>query len=111
MNASDLEKQLRQLGDEKTAAGLRRFFKTGPGEYGAGDVFVGLKVPALRQLACQHQHLDLAEAEALLHSEVHEARLLALLILVRTFQKGDEARRREIYDLYLRNTARVNNWD
>jgi 3-methyladenine DNA glycosylase AlkD len=111
MQATDIETHLRQLGDETTAAVQRRFFKTGLGEYGEGDSFVGLKVPALRQLARQYQHLDLAEAEALLHSLLHEGRLLALLILVRAFQKGDNNCRKDIYELYLANIAQVNNWD
>jgi 3-methyladenine DNA glycosylase AlkD len=111
MSAAEIETQLRSLGDEDCARVLRRFFKTGPGEYGEGDTFVGIKVPALRRLAREHQQLDLAEAEALLRSPIHEGRMLALLILVRQFARGDEALRQRIYELYLKNTAHINNWD
>jgi 3-methyladenine DNA glycosylase AlkD len=111
MTASEIQNRLRELGDEATAHALRRFFKTGPGQYGEGDTFSGLKVGPLRQLAKDYRDLALAEAEALLHSEIHEGRLLALLILVRAFGRGNEMQRKSIYDLYLRNTAHINNWD
>jgi 3-methyladenine DNA glycosylase AlkD len=111
MTTRKLLARLQQLGDEKTAQVLRGFFKTRPGEYGAGDVFLGIKVPPLRLLAREYQDLPLTEAEKLLRSRFHEARLLALLILVRAFARGDDAVRGAIYDLYRANTARVNNWD
>ncbi len=111
MTAAEIDTRLRRLGDEATAQVLRRFFKTGPGEYGEGDTFVGLKVPALRRLAREYQRLHLVEAEGLLRSPIHEARMLALLILVRQFTKGNADLKRRIHELYLRNVARVNNWD
>jgi 3-methyladenine DNA glycosylase AlkD len=111
MTATEIQDRLRELGDEAVAQVMRRFFKTGPGGYGEGDTFVGLKVGPLRKLAKEYQALSLTEAEALLHSEIHEGRLLALLILVRGFARGDETQRKSIYDLYLRNTAHINNWD
>lgn len=111
MTAAEITSRLRQLGDEAIARGLRRFFKTGPGEYGEGDTFVGIKVPTLRQLAREYQQLDLVEAEALLGSSIHEGRMLALLILVRQFAKSDATRKQSIYELYLRNTTHINNWD
>ncbi len=111
MTAAEIVSQLRQLGDPAIASVLRRFFKTGPGEYGAGDTFVGIKVPPLRKLAREYRQLDLAEAETLLRSAIHEGRLLALLILVGQFARGDDTLRQRIHDLYLRNTSHVNNWD
>jgi 3-methyladenine DNA glycosylase AlkD len=91
------------------AAFLQRFFKTGPGQYGEGDRF--LRVPATRHVARQSDGLNLEEVQALLHSEWHEERLLALLILVRRFERGDLALRQQIYDFYLRQTQFINNWD
>lgn len=90
---------------------LQRFFKAGPGQYGEGDRFLGVRVPATRQVASQSDGLSLDEVQALLHSEWHEERLLALLILVRRFEHGDLARRQQIYRLYLRQTQFINNWD
>jgi len=111
MTAAEITSRLRHLGDEAIARVLRRFFKTGPGEYGEGDTFVGIKVPPLRQLAREYQQLDLVEAETLLRSSIHEDRMLALLILVRQFAKSDDTRKQNIYELYLRNTTHINNWD
>ncbi len=111
MTASSIEARLRQLADEPTARVLRGYFKTGPGQYGEGDVFLGIKVPPLRRLARDYRGLSLAEAAKLLRSAYHEARLLALLLLVERFAAGDEAARERVYRLYLANTARVNNWD
>ena len=111
MTADSLSKRLRKMGSKEQAAISRRFFKTGPGEYGEGDVFLGIKVPVLRQLAKACQDLPLKEVEKLLISGIHEERLLALLILVRGFDRGDGIIREAIYDLYLKNTSSVNNWD
>lgn len=111
MKASVIQDRLRRLGDEETARLLRGYFKTGPGQYGEGDVFLGIKVPPLRKLAREYRGLALGEAEELLRSPYHEARLLALLLLVGAFAAGEEAVRGRVYWLYLANTARVNNWD
>jgi 3-methyladenine DNA glycosylase AlkD len=111
MKANAILSRLRELGNEETARVLRGFFKAGPGQYGAGDVFLGIKVPPLRQLVREYEALSLDEAGKLLQSPFHEARLLALLILVRAFGRGDETDRKTIYDFYLANTARINNWD
>jgi len=93
------------------AAGLLRFFKTGPGEYGAGDRFRGIRVPALRQLVPRFADLSLEGIIRLLAAAYHEDRLLALLLLVRRFEKGDETERERILTTYLRQTRRINNWD
>jgi len=106
-----IENELRGLGDPEVAAFLARFFKTGPGEYGEGDRFLGIRVPVLRKLARKHQSLDLSDCHELLVSPYHEARLLALLLLVLAYDRGDEERRAAIYRLYLDHLAYVNNWD
>jgi len=103
--------RLRELGDEAIAAHSRRFFKTGPGEYGEGDQFVGVRVPVLRGLVREYKDLPLPAATKSLHSKIHEERLLALLILIHQFARGDDALREEIHDLYLANTTFINNWD
>ena len=90
---------------------MQRFFKTAPGEYGEGDVFVGLRVPEIRKLAKEYQTLPFSEMIQLLQSSIHEARLLALLILVRVYKQGDAALQEQIYNLYLQNTRFINNWD
>ncbi len=109
--AEEIVKELRGLGDPEAAEFLGRFFKTKPGEYGEGDRFLGIRVPVLRKLARKHQALGLSDCRALLVSPYHEARLLALLILVRAYDRGDEERRAAIYRLYLDHLAYVNNWD
>jgi 3-methyladenine DNA glycosylase AlkD len=106
-----IQKELRALASAETAANLQRFFKTGPGQYGEGDVFLGIKVPPLRALAKQHRDADLATVAALLESGYHEERMLALLLLMQFYQAADEAARQAAYDLYLGHTHRINNWD
>ncbi len=110
-DAGTAQRRLRSLADPKVAAILARFFKTGPGQYGEGDRFIGVKVPASRKVAKEFKRLPLTEVECLLHLEIHEERLLALVILVGQFEKGDDAGRKAIYDLYLANTRHINNWD
>jgi 3-methyladenine DNA glycosylase AlkD len=109
--ARQLETQLKRLGDPATAQVLQRFFKTGPGQYGEGDVFVGIKVPLLRRLAKEHRGLPIDEAVTLLRSRIHEARMTALYILIHHYDAGDDAARRRIYDAYLGHTRYINNWD
>jgi 3-methyladenine DNA glycosylase AlkD len=111
-DATEARRRLRALADPAQVPVLRRFFKTGPGEYGAGDVFLGVKVPRIRALVRELHALPLGEIETLLGSAIHEERMLALLLLVRRFERGrDEDGRRAIHELYLANTARVNSWD
>jgi 3-methyladenine DNA glycosylase AlkD len=109
--ARAIQAAVRAAGDPRKAAILQGFFKTGPGEYGAGDVFVGIQVPVLRRLAQDFQAADERALSALLASRIHEDRLLALLILVRQFEKGTEDERHRIYRLYTASTDRINNWD
>jgi 3-methyladenine DNA glycosylase AlkD len=99
------------MGNETAAQLARRFFKTGAGEYGEGDTFLGIKVPAVRGVAREFATTPNAEIVKLLRSRFHEARLAALLIWVRAFGRGDDVARQAIYDLYLANTAHINNWD
>lgn len=103
--------RLRALGDARHAAILQRFFKTGPGEYAEGDVFIGVRVPVTRKLAAQCADLPLAKLLELLRSPIHEERLLALILMVRAFARGDDALRAKLYDAYLANTRHINNWD
>jgi 3-methyladenine DNA glycosylase AlkD len=102
---------LQNLANLRQAAAATRFFKTAPGQYGAGDRFLGIRVPALRRLAAKHHALSLREVSTLLSSPWHEERLLALLVLVRQYSRAAAGHRRAIYRLYMRRTRRVNNWD
>src|SRR5688572_10679734 len=104
-------RQMRALADPTRAAQSLRFFKTGPGEYGEGDQFLGLRVPTIRALAREHQNLPLNELLHLLKSEWHEERLLALVILEGQYARGSESDRGSIYRLYLKHTKYINNWD
>jgi 3-methyladenine DNA glycosylase AlkD len=111
MKAAEARTKLHALASPDVAASSARFFKTGPGQYGEGDIFIGVRVPALRKLARELRDLPLTEIEALLHSPVHEERLLALLVLVLGVGKGDDDHRKVVYGFYLDNTQHVNNWD
>jgi 3-methyladenine DNA glycosylase AlkD len=102
---------MRALADRSRAAAVQRFFKTGPGEYGAGDRFLGIRVPVLRKLAAKYQPLSLRALSGLLKSRWHEERLLALLILVRQYASAEPPQREAIYQLYLSRTAQINSWD
>ena len=106
-----IQRELEGLGEASRVAILQRFFKTGPGEYGAGDRFRGIRVPILRGLAKKYQDLSLAEAGRLLQSTFHEDRLLVLLILIRHYYRGDQVARDKIHRFYLEHTRFVNNWD
>ncbi len=111
MKAAEARSRLNSLASPEVAATSAQFFKTGPGQYGEGDTFIGVRVPALRKLARECRALTLAEVEVILHSPVHEERLLALLVLVLGVGKGDDAHRKAVYDFYLGSTQHVNNWD
>jgi len=103
--------ELQDLADPKKAKQLSRYFKTGRGEYGEGDVFLGLRVPDIRKIAKGYTSLSLGELEKLLGNEIHEYRLAALLILVEKFKRADEKERKRIYEFYLKNTDGIDNWD
>ncbi len=108
---ADIQNQLHELGDPEIAEHSQRFFKTGPGEYGEGDEFIGIRVPVLRKLARQHRGMSLIDTELLLQSPIHEERLLALFILVLQYEKADGPVRKRVFDLYCQNMKFVNNWD
>ncbi|MET0888052.1 MAG: DNA alkylation repair protein [Mycetocola sp.] len=117
--ATDVKDALAAVASAERAVGSARFFKTGPGEYGEGDVFLGVAVPDTRRVVKRFVDLPLAEIDALLDSPVHEHRLAALLILVAQFERASASRtrnesvRRELAAFYLAavRRGRVNNWD
>ncbi|MFC1866947.1 DNA alkylation repair protein [Thermodesulfobacteriota bacterium] len=111
MKVTQLSKALRDLANPVIAEHSRRFFKTGKGEYGEGDKFLGIRIPILRKQAKKYQDITLQEIQRLLKSSFHEERLCALLLLVRKFTQGDVVERTVIYQLYLHNTQYINNWD
>jgi 3-methyladenine DNA glycosylase AlkD len=108
---SSLRSELQKKADPKQAALLQRYFKTGPGQYGEGDVFLGLKVGDVRKVAKEYKKMPFKEVQESLHSKFHEERLAALLILVQKFEKGSEEERQKVFDFYLKNAKWVNNWD
>ena len=99
------------VGNARKASHAACFFKTGKGEYGEGDRFIGCTVPETRKVAKANSGASFAELDRLLNDEMHECRLWALMILVAQFKSADERRRKEIVDFYLSRTSRVNNWD
>ncbi|MFA4818967.1 MAG: DNA alkylation repair protein [Patescibacteria group bacterium] len=107
----ELRSDLRKLASPQKAKILQRFFKTGPGEYGEGDMFLGIIVPNSRRLARQYVNLSWGEIDKLLHSKIHEERLTALLILVDRFGKAHKTEQGRIFRFYLANTKYINNWD
>lgn len=111
MAVDEIRRKLKRLGNKERAELSQRFFKTGPGEYGEGDVFLGIKVPDLRKLAKQYQAISLTEVRGLLRSPIHEERLLALLMLVHAYSEADGSAKKKIFELYLKNTRFINNWD
>ena len=111
MTLSELRRRLRALADPEAAEVSQRYFKTGPGQYGEGDKFLGIRVGPLRGLVKECDQLPIRDVVKLLQSEWHEERVVGVLILVRRYGRGDEQQRDEIYDLYLASTDRINNWD
>lgn len=106
-----LQPELQQRSDPKQQAILQRFFKTAPGEYGEGDIFLGIKVPVLRQLAKKYQGLSLNDIQNLLQNAIHEYRFVALVILIYQYTQADSHRQQAIISCYLNHTRYVNNWD
>lgn len=107
----EILKELEAYADPVKREVLSRFFKTGKGQYGEGDKFLGVVVPNTRLVAKRHKDEPFEVMAALLQSEWHECRLCALLMLVERFKKSDEKGRKNIFDFYLSQTARINNWD
>ncbi|OGK23637.1 DNA alkylation repair protein [Candidatus Roizmanbacteria bacterium RIFCSPLOWO2_01_FULL_37_13] len=106
-----LQKDLRKLANPQKAKILQRFFKTGKGEYGEGDVFLGITVPEQRKIAIRFKTLDLRDIQKLLNSKIHEERLIALLILFEKYRKANDLDKKKVFDFYLKNSKRINNWD
>ncbi|MBF0224005.1 MAG: DNA alkylation repair protein [Desulfobacterales bacterium] len=111
MTSQESFNELIELGDSSRAEHAQRFFKTGEGEYGEGDKFLGIKVPILRQQVKKYKNIRLDEILVLLKSEFHEVRLFSLFMLVEKFAKGTPEDKTKIYELYLSNTKYINNWD
>ena len=111
MILENIKKKLREIGSEERAKLSQRFFKTGPGEYGEGDVFIGVTVPELRKLSKECKTINRNEIRKLLQSPIHEERLLSLFLLIHRYSKGDEPEKKRIYEFYFKNTKFINNWD
>ena len=111
MTAKQIYIALARLGNPDITAHSKRFFKTRKGEYGEGDRFLGIRVPVLRRKAKEFKNTPLPEILRVVTSTFHEERLLALFMLVNKFSKGLPHERKEIYELYLKNTKYINNWD
>ena len=111
MSIKEIQKDLRKLADAEKAKILQRFFKTGKGEYGEGDIFLGIVVPNQRKVANKHKDLSLKDIFALLNSKIHEHRLTSLFVLVDKYKRADKGTKKEIFDFYLKNTKNINNWD
>ena len=112
ITAALAKRALRQFGSPERAVGVARFFKTGKGEYGEGDVFIGCTVPECRLVAREFRALPLAEVDRLITSRIHEERVVALMIMASQFERSkDEAVRKKIFQQYRKRMAFVNNWD
>ncbi|MCK4646131.1 MAG: DNA alkylation repair protein [Candidatus Aminicenantes bacterium] len=111
MSLNEIRKTLKGFEDKQKARELQRFFKTGPGEYGEGDIFLGIKVPVLRKIAKKYQGISVPEIEKLLHSPIHEERFLSLVLLTQAFVRSNDRAKKKLYEFYLKNTQYINSWD
>lgn len=111
MQAEIIKSKLINLGNSDKAMILASFFQTKEGQYAHGDVFLGVTVPQIRKIVAPHIGLSLIEIKQLLDSEFHECRFAALTLLIKQFAKGDKSKQEAIYNFYLNNTQRINNWD
>jgi 3-methyladenine DNA glycosylase AlkD len=111
MLAKQISQELQALKNPARAKHSQRFFKTGKGEYGEGDIFLGIRVPVQRQIAKKYIDLPLSEVGKLLTSKIHTYRFVALIILTYQYEKASENNQRKLYDFYLKNTKWINNWD
>lgn len=111
MTATFVLSELLSMANPEKATFLQRFFKTGPGQYAEGDVFLGLVVPLTRSIAKANKQTPLSELQLLMESEYHEARLCALLIVMEQFKKATQTEQKALFDFYIKNTSRINNWD
>lgn len=111
MRLVELRREINAHADEQRAHLMQRYFKTGEGEYGHGDVFLGLSVPQIREIARRYWDLPLTDALRLLKSKIHEERFTALVLLVHKYQKGDDADKTRVFKQYLAHAKWINNWD
>ena len=108
---NQIKKELFRLGDSERAKQLAKYFKTGKGQYGEGDVFLGIPVPEQRKVAKRYVNLSMEEVQELLRSEIHEYRFTALLVLVSKYRNADSTNKQKIFKFYLTNSGFLNNWD
>jgi 3-methyladenine DNA glycosylase AlkD len=106
-----IQKELQKYASEERRKVNLRFFKTGKGQYGEGDAFIGVTVPDTRLVAKKFSDISFEEIQSLLDSPIHEERLVGLLVLVEQYQKRDVRKKKDVFEFYLQNTPRVNNWD
>lgn len=111
LSATAVKQALHQLADPVRATLSKSYFKTGPGQYGEGDKFLGVTVPHQRAIAKKFKLMPLDEVKTLLTSKIHEERLTALLLLVYQYENGTPEVRQDIYKFYLQHTTYINNWD
>jgi 3-methyladenine DNA glycosylase AlkD len=110
---SKLNSELKSLVDSKQAEILQKFFKTGKGGYGEGDIFLGIKVPVQRKIANKYEDLKLKDIQRLLDSKIHEHRMVGLFILIKLYNKSEKKDKKKIFNFYLKNAKanNINNWD
>jgi len=108
---SDIKNEMRKIANKEIAEHSQRFFKTGKGQHGEGDIFLGIRVPVLRKIAKKFRRISISEVSKLLESKFHEERLLSILMLVNLFKSGGEDDQELIYELYLDKTRFINNWN
>ena len=106
-----IKQELKNAGNPEKAGIVSRFFKTGRGQYGEGDIFLGIAVPETREISKKYINLSLSHLQKLLLSKVHEERLAALMILTEKYKKADSKNKKAIIDFYLKNAKNANNWD
>jgi 3-methyladenine DNA glycosylase AlkD len=111
MSVARFKKEYKKLANPAAAKVLQGFFKTGPGQYGEGDIFLGIKVPAQREAIKKYYDFNFVDLQELLDSKIHEYRLSAIFILVKKFETAGGLERKKIYDFYLKNSKNINNWD
>lgn len=111
VTAQQIQAELDSLGSPTDAQFAQRFFKTGEGQYGEGDIFLGTRVPVTRKVAAKYRSMSLPEIETLLESPIHEHRLAAVIIMTEQAKRADQSEKRALYELYLKRTDRINNWD
>jgi 3-methyladenine DNA glycosylase AlkD len=111
VNSQNIISYLNSLSDATIAEHSQKYFKTGEGEYGCGDKFLGIRVPVLRKTVKKYKDTSITEIQKLIKSEYHEVRLFSLLLLVQMFSKGETDTKEKVVNLYLKNTKYINNWD